>query len=110
MLFSGPEDINDFTDGLYQWSVTLNARMWPPIESGAPKRFLGLPEVVWWGILSGCLIVFFILVFLTFLFCWFLPRRRQKKFDLTQNSTVTRDSTGLSTANSTGVICKKNQI
>ncbi|XP_031629989.1 uncharacterized protein LOC116345082 [Contarinia nasturtii] len=105
-----PEDINDFTDGLYQWSVTLNARMWPPIESGAPKRFLGLPEIVWWGILSGCLIVFFILVFLTFLFCWFLPRRRQKKFDLSQNSAVTRDSTGLSTANSTGVIFPHSAI
>lgn len=66
--------------------------MWPPIESDSPKQFLGflgIPEIVWWGILSGCLIVFSILVFLTFLFCWFLPQRRQKKLDLLQNITVT---------------------
>lgn len=91
----GPEDIND--SELYQWSVTLTAQMWPPIES----RFLGLPQIVWWGILSGCIIVFVILVFLTFLFCWLLPRRRQKKLE-----TVTRDTAGLSTASNTGVICK----
>lgn len=106
VLFVGPEDITDFKDGLYQWSVTLTARMWPPIESGSPKQFLGLPVIVWWGILSGCLIVFLILFLLTFIFCWLLPRRRQKKLDLSQNSVVTRDSTGLSSANSTGVICE----
>lgn len=104
-FISGPEDINDFKDGLYQWSVTLTARMWPPIESGSPKHFLGLPLIVWWGILSGCLIVLLILFILSFFFCWLLPRRRQKKLYLSQNSAVTRDSTGLSSANSTGVIC-----
>lgn len=81
--------------------------MWPPIESGTPKQFLGLPVIVWWGILSGCVIVFIILSVLIFIFCWLLPRRRQKKLDLSQNLAESRDSTGLSTAaNSTGVICK----
>lgn len=79
-LCLGPEDvsINHTANGFYQQSVTLTARMWPPIEAGSPKLFLGLPVVVWWGILTGCFIILLLTLASLFLCCWLLPRRRQK--------------------------------
>lgn len=97
-LFAGPDDINQSKNGLYQWSVTLTARMWPPIEVGSPKLF-GLPIVIWWGILTGCLIVLLIALLLLFLFCWFLPRRRQKSFHSTKEPSVSHDLNGVTASN-----------
>lgn len=60
--------------------------MWPPIEAGPPKQLFGLPIVIWWGILTGCFIVLLIALIILFLICWFLPRRRRKLLNLTQDS------------------------
>lgn len=80
LRFSGPDDvlINHTANGLYQQSVTLTARMWPPIEAGPPKTFLGLPAVIWWGVLFGCFIILLLTLASFFLCCWLLPRRREK--------------------------------
>lgn len=96
-FFAGPDDINQSKNGLYQWSVTLTARMWPPIEVGSPTLF-GLPIVIW-GILTGCLIVLLIALLLLFLFCWFLPRRRQKLINSTQEPSVLHDLNGATASN-----------
>lgn len=79
ILPAGPEDVTiDYRspNGLYQQSVTLTARMWPPIEAGSPKIVWGLPVVVW-CILLGCLLLV-VLVLLALLLCyWLVPRRRK---------------------------------
>lgn len=72
--------------------------MWPPIEVGSPKLF-GVPIVIWWGILTGCLIVLLIALLLLFLFCWFLPRRRQKSINSTQEPSVSHDLNGVTSSN-----------
>lgn len=97
-FFAGPGDINESKNGLYQWSVTLTARMWPPIEVGSPKLF-GLPIVIWWGILTGCLIVLLIALLFLFLFCWFLPHRGQKTITSTQRPSVSHDLNGVTASN-----------
>lgn len=78
--FAGPEDVTfNLTghDGLYQQSVTLTARMWPPIKAGAPQLYWGLPAIVW-CLLIGCLLVFLIILVSLSLCCWLLPHRRPK--------------------------------
>lgn len=52
--------------------------MWPPIEAGSPKSFLGLPAVIWCGIFTGCLIILILTLASIIFCCWLLPRRRQK--------------------------------
>lgn len=80
LLCAGPEDVtfapHHSPNGLYQQSVTLTARMWPPIEAGSPRIVFGLPIVVW-CILLGCLLLV-VLVLLALLLCfWLVPRRRK---------------------------------
>lgn len=77
---AGPEDVtlnyNYSPNGLYQQSVTLTARMWPPIEAGSPKVVWGLPVVVW-CIVFGCLLVVILILVALLLCCWLLPKRRK---------------------------------
>lgn len=42
------------------------------------RVFLGLPEIAWWGILTGCLIILFLTIALICICFWFLPRRETK--------------------------------
>lgn len=79
-MLSGPEDVtlnyNYSPNGVYQQSVTLTARMWPPIEAGSPKVVWGLPVVVW-CIVFGCLLVVILILVALLLCCWLLPKRRK---------------------------------
>lgn len=75
--------------------------MWPPIEAGAPKLLFGVPTIVWWGILTGCLIIFTLTVLIVVICCWWFPHRRQKNVVLTKKLAIESD-TGLST-NSSGI-------
>lgn len=61
--------------GLYQQSVTLTARMWPPIEAGSPKIIWNLPVVIW-SLIIGFVVIIIILASLFFC-CWLLPRHRK---------------------------------
>lgn len=81
--------------------------MWPPIEAGSPKQLFGIPVVIWWGILTGCLIVLLVALFILFLLCWFLPRRRRKSINLTQDSLG--ESNGSAVANA-GDITGKSEL
>ncbi|CAD7088565.1 unnamed protein product [Hermetia illucens] len=74
----GPEDvlIYNTSSGLYHQSVTLTARMWPPIEAGPPSTVWGLPAIVW-GILIGCLVIVLLVLATLFFCCWLLPRKRK---------------------------------
>lgn len=73
--FSGPNNVLNTSTGLYQQSVTLTARMWPPIEAGSPKIIWHLPVVIW-SIIIGFIVIIFILASL-FLCCWLLPKHRK---------------------------------
>ncbi len=75
IIISGPNHVLNTSTGLYQQSVTLTARMWPPIEAGSPKIIWGLPVVVW-SIIIGFVIIIFILASIL-LCCWLLPRHRK---------------------------------
>ncbi|KAG4071844.1 hypothetical protein HA402_006005 [Bradysia odoriphaga] len=75
IVLSGPNNVLNTSTGLYQQSVTLTARMWPPIEAGSPKIIWGLPVVIW-SIIIGFIVVAFILASLL-LCCWLLPRHRK---------------------------------
>lgn len=57
-------------------SVTLTARMWPPIEA-EPNIFLGLPYIVW-GIIIGCGTIALLILASLFFYFYLLPR--QQKF------------------------------
>lgn len=89
---SGPEDveIRRFSDGLFhQQSVTLTARMWPPVEAGPPSNTVwGLPTLAW-GILIGCTVLAILTLATFFLCCWLLPRSR-KFLSPTRRYTSTR--------------------
>lgn len=74
-MILGPNNVLNTSTGLYQQSVTLTARMWPPIEAGSPKIIWGLPVVIW-SIIIGFVVIIFILASL-FLCCWLLPRHRK---------------------------------
>lgn len=77
-IISGPEDIAVFPpNGIYQQSVTLIARMWPPVEAGpSTTRLWGIPAV-FWGIFIGCAIVLILVLATLFFCCWLLPKRRK---------------------------------
>lgn len=75
LFILGPSNVLNTSTGLYQQSVTLTARMWPPIEAGSPKIIWGLPVVIW-SIIIGFIVIIFILASL-FLCCWLLPRHRK---------------------------------
>lgn len=89
LLIAGPEDvsINQPSLGLYQASVTLTARMWPPVEAGSPTAFLGVPVSIWLGIIVGSLIIVILAFVSIFLWCWLIPRRRQKVLSPTHVAT-----------------------
>ena len=79
LLYLGPEDILIYnsSDGVYQHSVTLTARMWPPIEATPENSSIwGLPTI-FWGILIGFVIIIVISLITIFLCCWLLPRKRK---------------------------------
>lgn len=78
IVLSGPEDvfIYNASHGLYHQSVTLTARMWPPIEAGPPSSIWGLPAIVW-GILIGCLVIALLILATLFFCCWLLPKKRK---------------------------------
>lgn len=102
LFCKGPDDIPlQYSNGLYQQSVTLTARMWPPIEAGSPKTFWGLPAIIWGFIACAILLVILILAAL-FVCCWLLPRRR-KILSPNRFNTPTN-------ASGRGIISKKNQF
>ncbi|XP_055382457.1 probable transcription-associated protein 1 [Condylostylus longicornis] len=79
IVVPGPDDILIYnsSDGLYQQSVTLTARMWPPVEQGPPTTlFWGLPPIIW-GIIIGFLIIVLVILAGVFICFWLLPRKHK---------------------------------
>ncbi|XP_055700476.1 uncharacterized protein LOC129800235, partial [Phlebotomus papatasi] len=78
IVYPGPEDvtIRRPSEGIYQQSVTLTARMWPPVEAGPQRTVWGLPAVVW-GVVIGCTVVGVLVLATLFFCCWLLPRSRK---------------------------------
>lgn len=86
---TGPEDISRYENGLYQWSVTLKAQMWPPIEADSTGILLGLSSKVWWAILAGCIIIVLLCICAAIFYCWLLPRhRKQIRSTIDQNTSA----------------------
>ncbi|XP_055607414.1 G-box-binding factor-like isoform X2 [Uranotaenia lowii] len=77
VVLPGPEDVLLFnsTNGLYQQSVTLTARMYP-IEATAAKSFWGLPTLIW-AILIGTIVILIVILATLFFCCWLQPRTRK---------------------------------
>ncbi|KAL9696815.1 hypothetical protein quinque_000256 [Culex quinquefasciatus] len=77
VVLPGPEDVLLFnsTNGLYQQSVTLTARMYP-IEATAAKSIWGLPTLIW-GILIGTIVILIVILATLFFCCWLQPRTRK---------------------------------
>lgn len=94
----GPEDISRYENGLYQWSVTLKAQMWPPIEADSAKSLLGLSTKAWWAILAGCIIIILLCICAAVLYCWLLPRHRKQILTHTR-STIEQNTSALSIVN-----------
>ncbi|XP_059608221.1 uncharacterized protein LOC132256057 [Phlebotomus argentipes] len=78
VVYPGPEDVSVRlpSQGIYQQSVTLTARMWPPVEAGPQRTVWGLPAVVW-GVVIGCTVVGVLVLATLFFCCWLLPRSRK---------------------------------
>ncbi|GAB0086918.1 G-box-binding factor-like [Sergentomyia squamirostris] len=78
IVYPGPEDVSIQrpSEGIYQQSVTLTARMWPPVEAGPQRTVWGLPAIVW-GVVIGCTIVGVLVLATLFFCCWLLPRSRK---------------------------------
>uniref|UniRef100_A0A1B0CMP8 Uncharacterized protein n=1 Tax=Lutzomyia longipalpis TaxID=7200 RepID=A0A1B0CMP8_LUTLO len=78
IVYPGPDDVSISrpSEGIYQQSVTLTARMWPPVEAGPQRTVWGLPAVVW-GVVIGCTVVGVLVVATLFFCCWLLPRSRK---------------------------------
>ncbi|XP_062534420.1 G-box-binding factor-like isoform X2 [Armigeres subalbatus] len=77
VVLPGPEDVLLFnsSNGLYQQSVTLTARMYP-IEATAAKSIWGLPTLIW-GILIGTIVILIVILATLFFCCWLQPRSRK---------------------------------
>ncbi|XP_055544855.1 G-box-binding factor-like isoform X1 [Wyeomyia smithii] len=77
VVLPGPEDVLLFnsTNGLYQQSVTLTARMYP-IEATAAKSIWGLPTLIW-AILIGTIVILIVILATLFFCCWLQPRTRK---------------------------------
>nr|XP_029730053.1 BMP-2-inducible protein kinase-like [Aedes albopictus]XP_029730057.1 BMP-2-inducible protein kinase-like [Aedes albopictus]XP_029730063.1 BMP-2-inducible protein kinase-like [Aedes albopictus]XP_029730067.1 BMP-2-inducible protein kinase-like [Aedes albopictus]XP_029730072.1 BMP-2-inducible protein kinase-like [Aedes albopictus]XP_029730078.1 BMP-2-inducible protein kinase-like [Aedes albopictus]XP_029730082.1 BMP-2-inducible protein kinase-like [Aedes albopictus]XP_029730084.1 BMP-2-indu len=77
VVLPGPEDVLLFnsSNGLYQQSVTLTARMYP-IEATAAKSIWGLPTLIW-GILIGTIVILIVILATLFFCCWLQPRTRK---------------------------------
>lgn len=95
----GPEDITRHENGLYQWSVTLKAQMWPPVEASTPKTLLGLSSNAWWTILVVCIIIALLCICAIIFYRWLLPRHRifflphtRSKIQLNSSVLSTHDS------------------
>ncbi|XP_058454530.1 G-box-binding factor-like isoform X1 [Malaya genurostris] len=77
VVLPGPEDVQLFnsSNGLYQQSVTLTARMYP-IEATAAKSIWGLPTLIW-AILIGTIVILLVILATLFFCCWLQPRTRK---------------------------------
>ncbi|XP_058824194.1 G-box-binding factor-like [Topomyia yanbarensis] len=77
VVLPGPEDVLLFnsSNGLYQQSVTLTARMYP-IEATAAKSIWGLPTLIW-AILIGTIVILIVILATLFFCCWLQPRTRK---------------------------------
>ncbi|XP_021710957.1 probable basic-leucine zipper transcription factor P [Aedes aegypti] len=77
VVLPGPEDVLLFnsSNGLYQQSVTLTARMYP-IEATVAKSIWGLPTLIW-GILIGTIVILIVILATLFFCCWLQPRTRK---------------------------------
>ncbi|KAJ6645562.1 hypothetical protein Bhyg_00768, partial [Pseudolycoriella hygida] len=73
IVLSGPSNVLNTSTGLYQQSVTLTARMYPPIEADSPKI---ISPVIIWSIIIGVVLIVLILATLFFC-CWLLPRHKK---------------------------------